>query len=110
ERMYVLLGHEEVLKYCRQKLESDPQSLVANFTMFYLARINGARHPDYHSMNFRIDRRYNFKNSNLILYWDFWNTYKRKNIANYYWNELENKQDREDQWGFMPVFGLEWEF
>jgi tetratricopeptide (TPR) repeat protein len=41
QKMYVLLGHEEVLKYCQQKLESDPQSLVANFTMFYLAKING---------------------------------------------------------------------
>jgi len=41
QKMYVLLGYEEVLKYCRQKLENDPQSLVANLTMFNLAKING---------------------------------------------------------------------
>jgi tetratricopeptide (TPR) repeat protein len=41
QRMYLLLGYEEVLKYCQQRLQSDPQSLVANFTMFYLAKING---------------------------------------------------------------------
>ncbi|MHC4116492.1 MAG: tetratricopeptide repeat protein [Planctomycetota bacterium] len=41
QKMYLLLGYEEVLKYCRQKLQSDPESLVANFTMSYLARING---------------------------------------------------------------------
>ncbi len=41
QRMYVLLGHEEVSEYCRQKLASTPDSLAANFTMFYLAKISG---------------------------------------------------------------------
>jgi len=41
QRMYVLLGREEVLTYCRQKLTSNPESLAANFTMFYLAKISG---------------------------------------------------------------------
>jgi len=41
QRMYVLLGREEVLTYCRQKLASNPESLAANFTMFYLAKISG---------------------------------------------------------------------
>lgn len=41
EKMHVLLGNEEVLKYCRQKLKEDPQSLSANFKMYYLAKING---------------------------------------------------------------------
>ena len=41
QRMYVLLGHEEVLKYCKQKLADNPESLAANFMMFYLAQISG---------------------------------------------------------------------
>ena len=77
--------------------------------VFDLERINGARHPVYHSLNFRVDRRYNFKQSNLVLYLDIWNLYNRKNIAGYYWNELENRQDRSYQWSLLPVFGLEWE-
>jgi tetratricopeptide (TPR) repeat protein len=52
QRMYVLLGHDEVLKYCRQKLASAPQSLVANYTMFYLAKISG----DYDTAIDYIDR------------------------------------------------------
>jgi len=39
-RMFLMLGSDEVLKYCRQKLETDPDSIVANFAMFNLAKIN----------------------------------------------------------------------
>jgi tetratricopeptide (TPR) repeat protein len=39
-RMYLMLGADEVLKYCRQKLKTNPDSLAANFAMFNLAKIN----------------------------------------------------------------------
>jgi len=84
-------------------------STALNSGVFDLSRINGERHPAYHSLNLRADRRFNFKNSNLVMYWDIWNVYNRKNISRYYWNELENRQDRSDQWSILPVFGLEWE-
>lgn len=81
----------------------------ANAGIYDLNRINGERYPAYHSLNLRVDRRYNFRNSNLVMYWDIWNVYNRKNISRYSWNELENRQDRSDQWSLLPVFGLEWE-
>ena len=40
-RMYSLLGAEEVLRVCNEKLEADPDSRAANYTMFNLANING---------------------------------------------------------------------
>ncbi len=40
-RMYVIVGAEEVINFCRQKLGTDPDSLAANFTMFNLAKITG---------------------------------------------------------------------
>ena len=40
-RMYLMLGPDEVARYCEQKLQSNPGSLAANFTMFNLAKING---------------------------------------------------------------------
>lgn len=52
QKMYALLGHDEVLKYCRQKLQSDPQSLAANSTMSYLAQTSG----DYDTAIEYIDR------------------------------------------------------
>ena len=72
-------------------------------------RINKVRKPDYHSLNIRFDRRFNFSGSNLIFYMDFWNVYNRKNIESYYWNEAENKRDVSHQWSFIPIIGLEWE-
>ena len=39
-RMLLMLGPDEVLKYCRQKLETNPDSIAANFAMFNLAKIN----------------------------------------------------------------------
>jgi len=40
-RMYVMMGAEEVMSFCRQKLETDPDSIAVNFTMFNLAKIRG---------------------------------------------------------------------
>lgn len=39
-RMFLMLGSDEVSKYCRQKLETNPNSLAANYTMFNVAKIN----------------------------------------------------------------------
>jgi len=73
-------------------------------------RVNEERYPAYHSLNVRCDRRFNFKGSNLVLYASIWNAYNRKNVGAYYWNEVERKQDVVDQWGLLPVIGMEYEF
>ncbi len=73
-------------------------------------RINDARYPDYHSLNIRFDRRFNFKASNLIFYFSVWNVYNRKNVAGFFWSEKENKQKAIYQWPALPIFGLEYEF
>ncbi|MHC4322879.1 MAG: tetratricopeptide repeat protein [Planctomycetota bacterium] len=44
-RMYIIVGAEEVMNYCRGKLGTDPESLAANYTMFNLAKIDG-RHEE----------------------------------------------------------------
>jgi hypothetical protein len=72
--------------------------------------INAERYPDYHSLNVRLDRRFHFSHSNLILYLSVWNTYNQENISSYYWDEIENKLHTSYQWGLIPVFGLEYEF
>lgn len=40
-KMFLLLGPEEVSRYCGQKLATSPDSLAANWTMFNLANISG---------------------------------------------------------------------
>lgn len=73
-------------------------------------RINGERLPAYHSLNIRFDRRFYNRGSNLVFYLSVWNAYNRKNIASYFWNQVENKQDQLNQWTMLPIFGLEYEF
>jgi hypothetical protein len=73
-------------------------------------KINAQRYPDYHSMNIRLDKRYNFKHSNITAYISVWNVYNRKNVANYFWNDKDQKVDEVYQWGLLPIFGLEYEF
>ena len=41
QRMHSLLGAEETARHCEQRLQANPDSLAANFTMFNLAKING---------------------------------------------------------------------
>ncbi len=85
-------------------------SQALNRSVLDRTRVNQERYPDYHSLNIRVDRRFNFRSSNLILYFSVWNAYNRKNISTYYWNENEQKQDVIYQWSLVPVFGLEFEF
>ena len=71
--------------------------------------INSSRLPDYHSLNVRFDRRFFFQNTNIVFYLSIWNVYGRKNIGNYGWNEIENKQEASEQWSALPIFGIELE-
>ncbi len=73
-------------------------------------QVNQKRYPDYHSLDVRADRRFNFKNANLILYMSIWNAYNHKNVAEYFWNQKKNQKDTEYQWQLTPIFGIEYEF
>ncbi len=73
-------------------------------------RVNEERYAAYHSLNIRVDRRFNFSGSNLIVYLSVWNAYGRKNISTYYWNEVESKEDVLYQWSTLPILGMEFEF
>jgi len=73
-------------------------------------RMNSERLPDYHSLNIRVDKRFYFSGSSLIVYLSIWNAYGRENVAQYVWNEIENEPDVQYQWSTLPVLGLEYKF
>ncbi len=74
------------------------------------SRIHGARYPVYHALDLRVDRRIHFRDSSLVCYLSLWNVYDRRNIEQYYWNEVSNTRDAMLQWSLLPIIGLEWEF
>jgi hypothetical protein len=79
-------------------------------TVFSRDRVNEERLQPYHSMNLRVDRRYHFSHTNLIVYLSVWNVYNRKNVSMYYWNVPDKKVDKIFQWSTLPVAGFELEF
>jgi len=89
----------------------DPQaSAAANIGIIDQSRVQAARFPDYHSLNLRVDRKFYFSSHMLDIYLSVWNAYNHKNIAGYFWNATENKQDVHYQWSVLPVLGVEYEF
>ena len=85
-------------------------STQANAGIYDQTRINKERLAPYHSLNVTVDKKLFFSHSSLTLNVSLWNVYGHENIANLFWNRVENRQDREKQWPFMPVLGVEYEF
>ncbi|MCP4220165.1 MAG: TonB-dependent receptor [bacterium] len=86
------------------------QSTALNEGIVAIDKVNMARLDAYHSLNLRVDKRFHFKSTNLILFFSLWNVYNRKNTAYIHWDYLKNAPGRTNQWGFLPVFGVEYEF
>ncbi|MCB0731308.1 MAG: carboxypeptidase-like regulatory domain-containing protein [Ignavibacteriae bacterium] len=86
------------------------KSTELNRGIWDLENINGKRLPDYHSLNIRVDKRFYFSSSSLIVYLSVWNAYGRENIAFYQWDEQKNTLGYQKQWSTMPVLGLDYKF
>lgn len=86
------------------------QSTKARTGIYDIARYNAERMPAYHSLTVRVDKRFNFNSSSLVVYCDIWNVYNRQNIASYEWSEISNNIKEIKQWDTLPVIGIEYEF
>jgi hypothetical protein len=89
---------------------NEEASVKADQGVLDYTKINASRLPDFHSLNVRVDRRFHYQSSTLIVYLSIWNAYGRKNISSYSWNEIDNKIAEEKMWGTLPVFGIEYKF
>jgi hypothetical protein len=67
---------------------------------------NSARYPDYYSLDFRVDKRWNFKNWSLITYVDIQNITGHKNITRYEWNEYTLEIETSESIGVFPTIGI----
>ena len=86
------------------------QSILNHQAVYDENRINKERYPDYHSLNIRLDKRFFFNKTNLVIYASVWNAYAQKNIAEYYWNDEKQTVEEVYQWTLLPIIGIEWEF
>jgi hypothetical protein len=72
----------------------------------YLAK----RLPEQHSLDLRVDRRFNFDKWNLIAYIDVQNIYNRKNVSFVRWDRKTNSVEKSAAIGVLPSIGISAEF
>jgi len=56
--------------------------------------VNALRHPAYHRLDIRLDKRYVFDGWNLIAFIDIENMYNHENIEYLIWNEKKKEVDK----------------
>jgi outer membrane receptor protein involved in Fe transport len=86
------------------------QSKVRNKWILDESKFLGERYPTYNSLNLRVDRRFYFRNSYMIIYLDIWNLLNHKNVAYYSWDYDSNRVQTQYQMSILPVLGIEFEF
>jgi len=65
---------------------------------------------DTHSLDIRVDRRWDFEGWALITYIDIQNIYNNKNITQVRWNYKDRKVDENEEIGILPSIGISLEF
>ncbi len=74
------------------------------------SQLNGARYPDYNSLNLRGEYRLSLSKFGMIVFVDITNVLNRKNVMYYFWNPDENEVNNITQMPFFPKIGLEFRF
>jgi hypothetical protein len=76
-------------------------------------KLNSSRYPDYHRLDFRIDRRIIFNNWSFVIFFDLNNIYNRDNIWAYQYgvDDSGNKEVKKIlQYKTLPIGGFSIEF
>ena len=85
-------------------------STLAGDEVWNLSEFNADRLPAYHSLYLRADRRWSFRQSNMVTFLSLWNAYSRENVEDNFWNINENITDQRNQFSLLPIVGIELEF
>ena len=85
-------------------------SIQADEQILYLNEFNEDRTPDYHSLFIHYEKRYNLKRSNLVLFFEVWNTYNRENVETYFYSRVNKNIGKIVYFSTIPVVGLGIEF
>jgi hypothetical protein len=75
-----------------------------------VSEYNSARFDPSHSLDVRVDKRWNFDGWALISYIDIQNIYNQKNVSGVRWDYLEQKVEFNETIGILPTIGLSLEF
>jgi hypothetical protein len=75
-----------------------------------VANYNTARFKEFHSLDLRIDRRWDFETWTLITYLDIQNIYNNKQANTIRWDYRKGEVDQQSSIGLLPSIGISLEF
>lgn len=71
---------------------------------------NSARFKEFHSLDLRVDRRWDFDSWTLITYLDIQNIYNNKQSNTIRWDYRKGEVDQQSSIGLLPSIGISLEF
>jgi hypothetical protein len=86
------------------------KSILYGFPWIDYADIMSGHLSDYGNLSVRVDRRFQFKRSNLVVYAGAWNVFDHRNELYRFWDYYGNSYLSDYMWGVIPYLGLEFEF
>lgn len=88
----------------------DAESVLQNRAIFDLSRVNAERAPEYHRLDLRVDRYFNFPDWSLLVFMDVLNVYNRENVQQFIWNPKTRSRDIIPQYALIPNIGFNVKF
>jgi len=88
----------------------EAKSREVGYAWTTIERIMAGHMADYQNLSLRVDRRFSFKKSNLIVFAGALNILDHQNELYRYWFPPQGGYASEYMWGVIPYIGLEFEF
>jgi outer membrane receptor for ferrienterochelin and colicin len=88
----------------------EEKSIQYGWPWVWVDDIMAAHLNDYNNLSIRVERRFNFRKTNLIVYAGAWNIFDHPNELYRFWDSSGNQYLSEYMWGTIPYIGIEFEF
>lgn len=85
-------------------------SIEYGYPYIRLESIMTGHFRDYQNLSFRVDKRFSFRGSNLIVFIGALNLFDHKNELYRFWDSKSNGYLSSYMWGAIPYVGIEFEF
>jgi hypothetical protein len=89
---------------------NEEKSIQAGYPWVNYEDIMAGHLADYQNLSLRLDRRFYFRGSNLVVFAGAWNILNHKNELSRQWIPQQNAYDSLYMWGTIPYIGFEFEF
>jgi outer membrane receptor protein involved in Fe transport len=88
----------------------EAMSIQYGFPYIRLENIMAGHLNDYQNFSFRVDKRFSFRSSNLIVFLGALNLFDHKNELFRFWDYIGNQYISDYMWETVPYIGFEFEF